>query len=128
MRSARNLLEAALEQHRAGELVLAEHLYRQVIDAEPNNAHAWHLLGALAGDQGDAALAIECLNKAIRLAKYVVAQCGAELFLPCACFFLDLPSNHGYVEVCARVTPDGVNAGYGCDVCKIESPSGKIVE
>jgi tetratricopeptide (TPR) repeat protein len=112
MRSARNLLEAALEQHRAGELVLAEHLYRQVIDAEPNNAHAWHLLGALAGDQGDAALAIECLNKAIRLAPTEaipyynlgrVFQRQEKMQDAVSCYLQALKLKPDYVEACGNL-------------------------
>ncbi len=41
-------LQKAFELHRAGDLDAAERIYRQVLAAEPHNAHAVHLLGVAA--------------------------------------------------------------------------------
>jgi tetratricopeptide (TPR) repeat protein len=60
-------LNAALEQHRAGNLPLAEKLYRQVLAASPRAADAWHLLGALCIQSGRAAEAVDLISRAIAL-------------------------------------------------------------
>jgi protein O-GlcNAc transferase len=42
------VLAAAMDHHRAGRLIVAERLYRQACDGDPNNARAFHLLGVVA--------------------------------------------------------------------------------
>jgi protein O-GlcNAc transferase len=42
----------ALRQHRAGRLIEAERLYRQICAADTNHVGAWHLLGVLAHQLG----------------------------------------------------------------------------
>jgi tetratricopeptide (TPR) repeat protein len=60
-------LNAALAQHRAGNLPAAEQLYRQVLAVSPNSADAWHLLGALRLQAGRANEAVEMIERAIAL-------------------------------------------------------------
>jgi predicted O-linked N-acetylglucosamine transferase (SPINDLY family) len=60
-------LELALQQHRAGRLEQAEHLYRQILQDDPTCADAWHLLGLLAHQAGRSETAIEHINRAIGL-------------------------------------------------------------
>jgi predicted O-linked N-acetylglucosamine transferase (SPINDLY family) len=61
-------IEIALAHHRAGRLPEAEAIYRQVLEAEPENFQALHLLGAAAHQRGAHELAVSLLEKADRLA------------------------------------------------------------
>ncbi len=61
-------LASALRLHGAGRLADAERLYRDVLDADPANAEAWHLLGVIAYQRRDAATAVDHIRKAIALA------------------------------------------------------------
>src|SRR4051794_13857816 len=61
------LLEAALEHHRAGNLPQAEVMYRHVLENEPRNADALHLLGALAADAGHAEAGANLIRQAIAI-------------------------------------------------------------
>ena len=45
MPSIPEALARAVACHRAGQLPQAEQIYRQVLQADPRNADAWHLLG-----------------------------------------------------------------------------------
>lgn len=67
MASVNELLSAAFAQHRAGNLPLAETLYRQLIAEAPNSADAWHLLGALYVQAKRPAEAVEPIERAIAL-------------------------------------------------------------
>lgn len=60
-------LSLALQHHQAGRLQEAEAIYRQVLQAQPNCADAFHLLGLIAQQTGRAVLAMECVGKAIQL-------------------------------------------------------------
>jgi predicted O-linked N-acetylglucosamine transferase (SPINDLY family) len=59
-------LRTALQFHRAGRLEEAERLYRQVLQADPQQADALHLLGRLASQRGDDERAVEFIEQAIR--------------------------------------------------------------
>ena len=58
-------LQKALKHHQKGELQQAEAIYRQVLQLEPNNADALHLLGMIAYRAGKNETAIELIEKAI---------------------------------------------------------------
>ncbi len=71
MSAAAETLRAALEHHRTGQLADAEALYGRVLDLEPENTDALHLLGALAGHQGRHEIAATLVGRAVALAPHV---------------------------------------------------------
>ena len=60
-------LELALQQHQEGRLDEAETIYRQVLDLDPANADALHLLGVVAHHRGAHAAAVDMIRRAIAL-------------------------------------------------------------
>ena len=56
-------LAIAMEQHQAGRLAAAEEIYRRILAAEPNHAHALHLLGVTAHQRGEHETAIDYITK-----------------------------------------------------------------
>ncbi len=58
-------LAVAQKYHQAGHLREAEHIYRQIVQAEPNHAEAWHSLGAVCLAQGKLDEAAAC-NQRVR--------------------------------------------------------------
>ncbi len=60
-----DLLGLALEYHRAGNLQQAELLYRQILQQNPHQPDALHLLGLLAHQMGRSDLALLYMGKAI---------------------------------------------------------------
>ncbi len=63
-------LAQALRHHQAGQLQLAEQIYRQIIDVDQGNATAWHYLGILAHQQGDQQKALDLLQRALVLSAH----------------------------------------------------------
>jgi predicted O-linked N-acetylglucosamine transferase (SPINDLY family) len=61
------IFDSAFRYHQAGEIDWAEQLYRQILEADPYHADAWHLLGEIAIRRRDFARAIECISYAIHL-------------------------------------------------------------
>ncbi|MGA2442513.1 MAG: tetratricopeptide repeat protein [Tepidisphaeraceae bacterium] len=69
--------QLAVEHHRAGRLAEAERIYRNILKAQANHAGAIHLLGMIAGQTGHDDVAIELINRAIRLKPdYADAHCN----------------------------------------------------
>ena len=60
-------LEIAVQHHQSGRLQAAEQIYRQILQAEPNQAHAIHLLGVIASQVGKYEIAIQYIQRAIGL-------------------------------------------------------------
>ncbi len=60
-------LALAVSHHQAGRLAEAEAIYRQVLAADPRQADAMHLLGALAHQSGHGKAGVELIRKAIAL-------------------------------------------------------------
>ncbi len=67
MATPSQILASAVQQHQSGRLEQAEQLYRQIIQAEPKHADAWHLLGVVASQSGRHAEAADCIGRAIAL-------------------------------------------------------------
>jgi SAM-dependent methyltransferase/Flp pilus assembly protein TadD len=67
MTSSFDVLAAAFQHHQAGQFAEADRLYAQVLAAEPQNAHALHLRGALAHAAGHNEEAVELISRAIAL-------------------------------------------------------------
>ena len=58
-------LQSAMAQHQAGNLPQAEALYKQVLQATPNQPDALHLLGLIAKQKGDLKTAVQLMRKAL---------------------------------------------------------------
>jgi len=58
-------LATAAQQHQAGRLQEAETLYRQVLEMDPDNSEALHLMGILASSAGNSERAVQLLEKSI---------------------------------------------------------------
>ena len=56
-----------MKHHRAGNLSLAEQLYRQVLDIDPDQVDALHLLGLTGAQLGRSEQAMEFLGRAVRV-------------------------------------------------------------
>jgi tetratricopeptide (TPR) repeat protein len=59
------LMQWAVQCHTAGRLDEAEAIYRQILSRHPNDPDALHLLGIVAGQRGNAAMAVELISRAI---------------------------------------------------------------
>jgi protein O-GlcNAc transferase len=57
-------LQAATAHHRAGRLAQAEAIYQEILQSEPNNADALHMLGLIAAQLGSTDTAIALFKKA----------------------------------------------------------------
>lgn len=58
-------LDFALRHHQAGNLQTAESIYRQILQFEPDNAEALHLLGVIAYQQQRHDAAVELIGRAV---------------------------------------------------------------
>ncbi len=59
--------DRALADHRAGRLEAAAATYRRLLDVEPENADAWHLLGLTLHQRGHNELSIPTIRRALAL-------------------------------------------------------------
>lgn len=62
-----NILQQAIALHQQGKLAAAEALYQQVLQAQPEHFDALQLLGVIAKQRGDPALAVTRLRQAIAI-------------------------------------------------------------
>ena len=58
-------LQTAMAQHQTGNLQQAESLYKQVLQAAPNQPDALHLLGLIAKQKGDLKTAVQLMRKSL---------------------------------------------------------------
>ncbi len=63
-------LQRALQFYRAGDLVSAENLCRDVLKQAPSDSEAWHLLGVVAFSGGHHAIARDLITRAITLSPH----------------------------------------------------------
>lgn len=66
-RGPRAALNAAIASHQAGRLSEAEKLYRQVLERQPEDADALHMLGVLYHQCGDSSRAAELIQKSVAI-------------------------------------------------------------
>jgi tetratricopeptide (TPR) repeat protein len=88
------ILEIAVQHHKAGRFAEAEAMYRQVLVEEPQNPDALHLLGVLAHQSGNNQAAVELIRRAIAVR-------------PAAAYFTNL----GVVLTDLRRLDEAVDAG-----------------
>jgi protein O-GlcNAc transferase len=60
-------IDQALAHHQAGRLLQAEAIYRQILQAQPDDADALHLLGVIAHQRGEHEDAVTRIRHAIRI-------------------------------------------------------------
>ena len=60
-------LNLALQHHSAGRLPEAEGIYRQILQADPNQPVALHLLGVIAHQKGKNDIAVDLIGKALAI-------------------------------------------------------------
>jgi tetratricopeptide (TPR) repeat protein len=58
-------IQIGVSHHQAGRLADAERIYRRVLEADPENREALHLLGLIAHQTGNNELAVQLIGKAI---------------------------------------------------------------
>jgi protein O-GlcNAc transferase len=63
--SLQQALDLAMQRHKAGNSLEAEQLYRQILNYQPNNLNALHLLGALIAESGRADEAVTLIRRAL---------------------------------------------------------------
>jgi tetratricopeptide (TPR) repeat protein len=100
-------LRVALQQHQAGNTSEAEQIYRQILQADPQHADAWHLLGVIAHQVGKQEVAADHIGRAIRINPNVaefhinlgaVHLAQSELDQAGACFARALELRPDYAE------------------------------
>ncbi len=67
MATISELLTAAIQHHQVGRFQAAEQIYRQILQADPKQADALHLLGLIAHQVGKHEIAVEYIERAIGL-------------------------------------------------------------
>ena len=65
--SIKEAFEAGLQYHRAGRLAEAEHIYRQILEHEPNDPDGYFLLGCIAQDRHQHPEAADLIRRAVTL-------------------------------------------------------------
>jgi tetratricopeptide (TPR) repeat protein len=65
--TVQQLLDSAIAHHSAGRLDEAEPIYRRMLEADPNDPRALHLLGVLSSQRGDREQAVRLISRAIEL-------------------------------------------------------------
>src|SRR5512142_2720187 len=66
--NANEAIQAALQHHQAGRLEQAAEIYQQVLQRQPENADALHLLGLISHQSGQPEAAVDLISRAIQIA------------------------------------------------------------
>ncbi|SVE31356.1 uncharacterized protein METZ01_LOCUS484210, partial [marine metagenome] len=61
------VLDLAMRHHTAGDFPKAEKIYQQILDADPNQIVALHLLGVVCHQIGDNVRAVDLISKALKI-------------------------------------------------------------
>jgi len=96
--SAAEGIKLGLEHHQAGRLAEADQIYKQVLGAEPGNAHALFLRGTLAGQTGEHNIAVTLLTQALQNAPK-----NAQICLNLSLSLRELSRFKEAEEMCRRV-------------------------
>ena len=77
MRAIQKATALAVQYHQAGDLLKAESIYQQILQSDPNQPIALHLLGLISYQAGKNNIAINLINKAIAInPDYAEAHCN----------------------------------------------------
>ena len=57
--------------HQSGQLAEAMQLYRQILQSDPSQSDAWHLLGVASAQGGDTVTALQFIDRAIAIAPHI---------------------------------------------------------
>jgi len=75
-------LELAVQHHTAGELLEAEGIYQQILQADPKQPVALHLLGVVAHQVGKNDISVDLITKALAIVpEYAEAHCNLGISL-----------------------------------------------
>jgi protein O-GlcNAc transferase len=84
--SVAEMLALGLQHHQAGNLVQAEQIYHQVLQADPRCADALHLLGQIAHRYGQHKTAIDYISRAIAVSPHAASfHCTLGIVYQAAC-------------------------------------------
>ena len=89
-------IDLAVQHHSAGDLTQAESIYQQILEADPDQPQALHLLGVIAHQRGENEQAVTLIEKAIALnPEFVEAHSNLGLALqePVSYTHLTLPTS-----------------------------------
>jgi len=108
--SIAEMLNIAVAKHGAGNLDEAEQLYRAILQSQPNNADAIHLLGVVAHQKGDHENAVQLIEQAI-----MVTPNNPDMLNNLGSVYqamLNLPKAVETFETALRAVPDHVVSLY----------------
>ena len=71
--SIQQAINLAVQHHTAGDLPKAEGIYQQILQAEPNQPGALHLLGVIAHQVGKNNIAVDLIARAVDLIARAIA-------------------------------------------------------
>jgi Flp pilus assembly protein TadD len=133
--TVRDFLEVGYSHHQAGRLQQAARLYQAILDQEPSNFDALHLMGLVALQTGNAGRAVDLIGRAVTLnpsmPEYhgnlgVAYQALGQLDRAANCCRLALQLNPDYVEakncLAEIALSQGSTADAGPRVREVERP------